>query len=243
MPVHYAGSPANMAKVLEISKKHNIPVVEDACQAISAAIDEKIVGNFGSMAGFSLHPLKNLNVWGDGGLVVTNSQEHKEKLILLRNHGLKNRDEVEIFGYNSRLDTIHAIVGLNLISQAEFITNTRIKNALCIDKGLSDLKEFITIPERKKNIRHVYHLYIIRVKDRDKLLNYLIEKGVEAKVHYPIPLHLQNCSKNHGLKYKEGDFPICEQQCKEIISLPVHQHLTQEQVDFTIENVRKFYKK
>ncbi|OGS27833.1 MAG: hypothetical protein A2297_06790 [Elusimicrobia bacterium RIFOXYB2_FULL_48_7] len=243
MPVHYAGSPANMKKVMEIAKKHKLLVVEDACQAISASIDGKIVGNFGSLAGFSLHPLKNLNVWGDGGLIVTNSKELREKLILLRNHGLKNRDEVEIYGYNSRLDTIHAIVGLNLIKQAEFITNTRIANAKKIDEGLADLKEYITIPERLKNVRHVYHLYIIRVKNRDGLLKYLIDNGVEAKVHYPIPMHLQNCSKNHGLKYKKGDFPICEAQCKEIISLPVHQHLSSEQVQYTIETVRKFYKK
>lgn len=239
MPVHYAGHPADMPTIMTIAEKHGLPVIEDSCQAISASIDNKCVGTFGVTGGFSLHPLKNLNVWGDGGIVVTNSSEMRDKLILLRNHGLKNRDEVQIFGYNSRLDSLQAVVGNHLIDEMERITEKRIKWANKLDAGLADLKDYITIPERKQNRRYVYHLYMPMVKDRDKLLSYLIKNGIEAKVHYPIPLHLQEAARSLG--YKEGDFPVTEAQSKSIITLPVHQHLTEEQVHFIIEKIHKFY--
>ena len=239
MPVHYAGHPADMSEIMKIAKKHNVPVIEDSCQAIGAAINNKCVGTFGITGAFSLHPLKNLNVWGDGGIIVTNSREMRDKLILLRNHGLKNRDEVQMFGYNSRLDSLQAIVGNHLIKDIEKITETRIRWANKIDAALSDLGDYVTIPRRKQNIRYVYHLYMLIVKDRDKLLSYLIQNGIEAKVHYPIPLHLQEAA--HYLGYKEGDFPVAEAQCKSIITLPVHQHLTEEQVDCIIKKIHEFY--
>ena len=239
MPVHYTGNPANMPLIMDIAKKHNLYVIEDACQAIGATVDGKPVGSFGIAAGFSLHPLKNLNVWGDGGVIVTNSQELVDKFKLLRNHGLKTRDEVEFFGHNSRLDTLQAIVGNRLMNDVEAINNTRIKNAKAFDDALSELGDYITIPPRKPNVRNVYHLYMIQVKDRDKLLAYLIENGIEAKIHYPIPLHLQKASENLG--YKEGDFPVCEAQCKSMITLPVHQHLTNQQILYIIDKIREFY--
>lgn len=240
LPVHYTGAPADMPKITEIAKKYNLPVIEDACQAIGSAIDGKPVGTFGIAGGFSLHPLKNLNVWGDGGIMVTNSKEMQDKIFLLRNHGLKGRDEVEIFGYNSRLDTIQAIVGNYLIRQVDWITNKRIENAQKYDQAFSELSEYISLPPRKSNVKHVYHLYMFRAKDRDRLLNYLIENGIEAKIHYPIPIHLQNAAKHLG--YKEKDFPVCEAQCKSIITLPVHQHLTDDQIYYVIETIKKFYK-
>jgi dTDP-4-amino-4,6-dideoxygalactose transaminase len=239
IPVHYAGHPADMPSIMSIAEKHSLPVIEDSCQAISASIDNKCVGTFGVSGGFSLHPLKNLNVWGDGGIIVTNSSKMRDKLILLRNHGLKNRDEVQIFGYNSRLDSLQAVVGNYLINEMERITEKRIKWANKLDAGLADLKDYINIPERKQNRRYVYHLYMLMVKDRDKLLFYLIDNGIEAKVHYPIPLHLQEAVQHLG--YKEGDFAVTESQSKSIITLPVHQHLLEEQIDFTIEKVREFY--
>ncbi len=240
LPVHYAGHPVDMPKILEIAKKHNLHVVEDACQGIQAAIDGKCAGSFGIAGGFSLHPLKNINVWSDGGIITTNSKEMAEKLRLLRNHGMKNRDEYAFFGYNSRLDTVQAAVGLYLIKDLDFITSQRIKNAAKYDSALSKIEE-ITVPARRKNGRYVYHLYIIQAKKRDELLAHLIKNGIEAKVHYPFPLHLQECSKHLG--YKKGDFPIAENQAKNIITLPVHQHLTDEAVQYTIDQITQFYAK
>ena len=239
MPVHYAGHPADMPTITRIADKYGLPIIEDSCQAISASIDNKCVGTFGMTGGFSLHPLKNLNVWGDGGIIVTDSKEIRDKLILLRNHGLKNRDEIQTFGYNSRLDSLQAIVGNHLIRDIQDITEERIKWANKIDAGLDDLKDYITIPERKTNRRYVYHLYMLMVKDRNDLLSYLIENGIEAKVHYPIPLHLQEAALRLG--YKKGDFPVTEVQCDSIITLPVHQHLVEEQVDYMISKIRQFY--
>ena len=239
MPVHYAGHPADMPSIMSIAEKHGLKVVEDSCQAISAAIDNKCAGTFGISGGFSLHPLKNLNVWGDGGIIVTNSSDMHDKLILLRNHGLKNRDEVQMFGYNSRLDSLQAVVGNHLIDEMEKITEKRIKWANKLDAGFANLKDYIMIPERKQNRRYVYHLYMLMVKNRDKLLSYLNKNGIEAKVHYPVPLHLQEAAIPFG--YKEGDFSVSEAQSKSIITLPVHQHLTEKQIDFMIQKVRDFY--
>lgn len=241
MPVHYTGNVADMPAVMEIALKHNLIVVEDACQAIGASIDGRPVGSWGTTACFSLHPLKNLNVWGNGGVIVTRSPDLAEKLRLYRNHGLVNRDEVAIFGCNSRLDTLQAVIGNRLIEQVEFITNQRVANAKRYDEAFANMGEFIRIPKHRPGVKHVYHLYMIRVKQRDDLLAYLHSKGVEAKVHYPIPLHLQEAAQH--LVYKEGDFPVCEEDSRTIITLPAHQHLTDDEIDYTIEQVRSFYLK
>ncbi len=240
MPVHYAGQPARMDEILRIAAARGLPVVEDACQAIGAAIDGRLVSSFGVAAGFSLHPLKNLNVWGDGGVIVTSDAGLDARLRLLRNHGLRNRDEVEIFGYNSRLDTLHAIVGNHLIKDVEAITAARIRNAQALDAGLAPLAPRVRIPERRARERHVFHLYMFEADDRDRLLAHLGARGVEAKIHYPVPLHLQPAGRRLG--YAAGDFPEAERQAGRIITLPVHQHLNPEQVEYMIEAVTGFYR-
>lgn len=241
LPVHYTGNVADMPAIMEIADKHNLMVIEDACQAIGGSINGQPVGSWGETACFSLHPLKNLNVWADGGVIVTRSSELAEKLRLYRNHGLINRDEVAMFGFNSRLDTLQAVVGNRLIKQFDWITNQRIANAQRYDEAFADLVEFIRIPKRRPGVKHVYHLYMLRVKRRDELLEYLHKNGVEAKIHYPIPLHLQKAAQHLG--YKEGDFPVCEQDSRTIITLPAHQHLTDDEINYTIELIRSFYLK
>ena len=129
MPVHLTGNPADMPRIMEIASRYNLHVIEDACQSVSASINGQPVGSFGIAGCFSFHPLKNLNVWGDGGIITTDSKELYDKLVLLRNHGLKKHDEVELFAYNSRLDTIQAIVGNQLLNVLDAITDTRIRNA------------------------------------------------------------------------------------------------------------------
>lgn len=239
LPVHLSGCPADMPAIMAIAEKHGLKVIEDAAQAILASIDGQHVGSWGEAAGFSLHPLKNLNVWGDGGIVVTRSQEMRDQLRLLRNHGMKNRDEIEIFGHNSRLDSLHATIGLRLIKDVHWITEKRIEYAKQFDGAFKELNDFIDIPHRPENYRWVYHTYVLRVKARDALLNYLLEKGIEAKVHYPIAMHLQRASRYLG--YKKGDFPVAEKDAETMITLPVHQHLTQEEMKYMINCVRSFY--
>jgi dTDP-4-amino-4,6-dideoxygalactose transaminase len=240
VPVHYTGNVADMPAIMELARRHELPVVEDACQSILGAIDGAGVGSFGDTACFSLHPLKNLNVWGDGGVIVTRSQKLVDKLRLLRNHGLVGRDEVAIFGWNSRLDSLHAVIGNRLIGTTEWITTQRIANARRYDEGLADLGEHIGIPKRRPGVRHVYHLYMVRAKRRDQLLAYLQAQGIEAKVHYPLPVHLMEAAKDLG--HRVGDFPVAERDCQSVITLPVHQHLPKDQVDYVIDRVHAFYR-
>src|SRR5215470_4420597 len=163
MPVHLTGRPADMPALMATARRHDLLVVEDAAQAILASIDGQHVGSWGEAAGFSLHPLKNLNVWGDGGVIVTRSEELCEKLRLFRNHGLSNRDEVAMFGHNCRLDSLQAVVANRLIGQAEAITEKRIANARLYDEALADMNEFVKIPRRYPNVKQVYHTYVVRV--------------------------------------------------------------------------------
>ncbi len=239
LPVHLTGSPADMPRIAEIAKRRNLLIIEDAAQSILAKIDGKHVGSWGETACFSLHPLKNLNVWGDGGVIVTRSAELCRKLKLFRNHGMATRDEIEMFSHNSRLDSLHAVIANRLLDDVDDITQKRISNAQQYDEAFKELKDQIVIARRRANVQQVYHTYVLRVKNRDALLNYLLEHQIEAKIHYPIPVHLQKAAEHLG--YKAGDFPVCEEDCRRIISLPVHQHLTPQQVSYAIDCVKEFY--
>ncbi len=244
MPVWYSGAPPRMKEILDIAGRHSLPVIEDSCCAISAKIGGKHAGTFGAGGAFSVHPLKNLNVWGDGGFIVTDSQDIYEKIQLLRNHGLKGRDEVEIYGYNGRLDTIQAIVGNHLYLRIDEITDRRIANAAVYDRAFSspELAEFITVPPRRKDARHVYHMYMVLAADRDRLLEHLIDAGIEAKVHYPIPNHLQKASLDQDPPFGQTGLSKTESQCRSLISLPVHQHLSPEQLEYVVDRMRDFYR-
>lgn len=240
MPVHYSGQPVDMDQLMKLADRYKLHVVEDACCAIDAEFRGQRCGTIGVTGAFSLHPQKNLNVWSDGGVVTTNSVEMRDKLRLLRNHGMVDRDHYAFYAYNSRLDTVQAVVGSYLLKDIKWITERRIAIAGRIDAGLESLKKYITVPHRDTFERRVYHMYMVLAEDRDRLYKFLLEKGVDAKVHYPIPLHLQEASK--GLGYKEGDFPVAEMQARKIISFPAHQHLTDEEVDYTVACVNEFYR-
>ena len=239
VPVHFTGYMTNMPKLLRLAKKYNIPIIEDACQSILANINNKNAGTWGDFGAFSLHPLKNINVWSDGGIITTNKKKFYDKLILLRNHGLVDRDTVKICGYNSRLDTFQAVVGNWLLPKAKQIALKRIENANKYDKEFSKIPQ-LTIPPRPKNQKIVFHLYIIFAKDRNKLLNYCLKKGIEAKVHYPKPMYLQQSLK--FLKHKKGDFPVTDKHTKKIITFPCDQHLSNKEINYVIKTVKKFYK-
>jgi len=238
MPVHWSGLGCEMDKIITIANNNNLIVIEDACHAINGDFKGKPLGTFGLTGCFSLHPLKNLNVWGDGGYIVTGSEEMYEKLLLMRNHGLINRNECSQFAYNSRLDSIQAIVANNLLKKIDHITDSRIKNALEYDNQLSTIPQ-ITIPNRSSLVKQVYHIYVIRAKQRNELKKYLNKNGIDAKVHYPIPMHLQPAAKTFG--YKRGDYPVSEMVCDSVISLPVHEFVTKEQIDYVVFKIRNFY--
>ena len=239
IPVHWAGASPNMSKIISISKKYNIPVVEDACMGIGAMVNNKAPGTFGKVNAFSMHPLKSLNVMGDGGMITTNDDKIAEWIFKYRNHGMIDRDHIELWGVNSRLQPLQAIVAMHGLKDLKKIIKKRNNNALILDKGLSKIKS-IQIPTRIKNNIETFALYMGLFDDRDRLLNYLIKNNIEAKIHYPIPLHLQKAAKN--LKYRKGSFPIAEKQAKKLITLPVHQYLNSSHMHYMIKKINQFYK-
>jgi dTDP-4-amino-4,6-dideoxygalactose transaminase len=240
IPVHFTGYMTNMNKLMPIAERHGLPIVEDACQSILGALDGKNAGTWGRAGAFSLHPLKNINVWSDGGVITTNDDKTAAKLKLMRNHGLADRDTVVLMGYNSRLDTLQAVVGNWLIPKAHDIAQVRIANAAYYDLNLGSLKQ-IRIPPRVTNMRMVYHLYIVFAENRDALLEYCIDKGIEAKVHYPVPIYRQPALANLG--HCEGDFPVTDRHTGEIITFPCDQHLSREELDYVIATVKSFYQR
>lgn len=240
MPVHWAGRPCEMEKIYSIAKKYKLHVVQDSAHVIGARYKKKHLVNFGDACTYSMHPLKNLNVWGDGGFIVTNKKKLANKLYLIRNHGLKDRNTCKVFGYNSRLDTIQATVAnYKMKKKLDNITNKRIKNSKMLDKLLSKNKNITTV-KRFKHLKEVFHLYHINVKKRDALQKYLLNHDIDAKVHYPIPVHLQPAAK--FLKYKKGDFPVSERMASTSLSLPVHEFISKKHIEYMSKSINNFYK-
>ncbi len=239
MIVHWSGRPCELDTIQKIAKKYKLKIIQDSCHAIESRYKSKHIVNFGDACTFSMHPLKNLNVWGDGGFIITNKKSLAQRLMLLRNHGLKDRNTCLEFAYNSRLDTIQAaIANYKIKKKLKNITKKRIQNAKFLDKLLSNIKEVKTV-KRLKHLKEVFHLYQINVSKRDKLMNYLIKNGVDAKVHYPIPIHLQPAAK--FLNHSKGDFPIAEKVAKTTISLPVHEYIKIKDLRKMAMHIRDFY--
>lgn len=225
IPVHIFGCPANMEKINEIGKKYELKIIEDAAQAFGAKIKDKTIGSLSDIGCFSFYPSKNLGCFGDGGMVVTNSFELAEKIRILRNHGSPGRYIHETIGLNSRLDEIQAGILRVKIKYIEQYNELRRKKAAIYTNFLSDV---VITPKEPDNTYHVYHLYSIRSKERDRIKKMLYNHGFPSVVYYPIPMHLQVALKFLG--YKEGDFPVAEAVSKEILSLPLYPELPEEEV-------------
>lgn len=238
MPVHLTGRAADMDPILAAAQERGIAVIEDAAQAIGTEYKGKRAGSFGLANAFSLHPLKTLNALGDGGMITTNDEKVYSLLLQLRNIGLKDRVRSDVWGFNSRLDTLQAAFVASKFSKLDSWIVKRRKNAEFYGKRLSDV---VICPREKSFEKHAYHLFVIQAEKRDELQEYLSKEGIETKIHYPIPIHLQKCAE--GLGYREGDFPVTEKQSKMILSLPIHQYLSQKQLDLVVKAIRKFYGK
>jgi len=240
IPVHLYGQPADMQLIMEIAKKYNLKIVEDCAQAHGAEYGGKKVGTIGDIGCFSFFPGKNLGAYGDGGAVVTNNEEIFKKVKMLRNHGRLKKYEHEFEGVNSRLDNLQAAILRVKLKYLDKWTKRRIEKAKVYDELLKDTDK-IVIPKILPGAKHVYHLYVIRIKERDKIQQKLKEKGIATGIHYPIPLHLQPAYKHLG--YKTGDFPVTEKICKEILSLPIFPELQREQQEYIVENLREIIEK
>lgn len=238
MPVHLTGRIGEMDKLKKISQKYTIPIIEDAAQSIGSCYGKTKSGAFGEVGCFSTHPLKNLNAMGDGGFLTTNTHEIYKIAKLYRNHGLENRNKCVFWGSVSRLDEVQAAILNYRFTKLEDIIDKRIANAKIYHKNLN--QEKIYIPEIRNNTLDTFHTFVIQVKKRDELQKYLLSKDIFTSIHYPTPIHLQPSSKYLG--HKVGDFPVTESQAKEIISLPINQNLSQNQINYVIKTVNEFVK-
>jgi dTDP-4-amino-4,6-dideoxygalactose transaminase len=241
IPVHLYGQPANMPRILKTAKEYNLRVIEDAAQAHGAAIkmaDGKwqIVGGIADTGCFSFYPSKNLGALGDGGIIVTNNEEIYKKLLMLRNYGRISKYEHEIIGYNSRLDTLQAAILRAKLKKLNTWNNLRRNVAGVYTRLLKGIAGVIR-PYAPGSVRHVYHVYAVRTKKRDELFQLFKERRVGSIIHYPIPLHLQRAYRSLG--YKKGDFPVSERVAREIISLPMHPHLKENQIKFVVKIIKE----
>jgi len=236
MPVHLYGQMADMDAIMEIAEKHNLKVIEDACQAHGAEYKGRRAGSMGDISCFSFYPSKNLGAYGDGGMVMTNDDHLYQKTKMLRDYGQSKKYHHEIKGHNSRLDSIQAAVLLAKLPHLEEWNNRRRTLAGLYNELLSDVD--VVTPVEGQGYRHIYHLYVIRTKNRDEMFEYLKSKQIFCGIHYPIPIHLQNAYKD--LPYKEGDFPITEKYAQEILSFPLYPELSEENIRYVVVNIKEF---
>lgn len=236
IPVHLTGRPADMDPITRTAQAHHLCVIEDAAQAIGARYKGRRVGSLGHCGCFSLHPLKTLNACGDGGIITTDDEELHASLIQLRNIGLKNRNESDLWGYNSRLDTLQAAILLVKLKYLDIWIEQRRNNAAYYRRYL---EEMVEVPSERDFEESVYHTFIIRTERRAELQDYLEKKGVGTRIHYPIPIHLQQAARSLG--YKRGDFPVCERLAQTSLSLPVYQGLTREELGYVVDRIRDAY--
>ncbi|MCD6572916.1 MAG: DegT/DnrJ/EryC1/StrS family aminotransferase [Thermoplasmata archaeon] len=241
IPVHLYGQPAEMDNLIKIAKKYNLYLVEDACQAHMAQYKGKKVGTFGIAAAFSFYPSKNLGAYGEGGAIITNNYELAEKIRMLRDHGSKQKYYHEIIGGNFRMSALQAAILNVKLKHLEKWTEKRREIAHFYNLLLSRSSSNVT-PYELSYVKHVYHLYVIRIlnKDRDKIRQKLYERGIETAIHYPLPLHLQKVYRFLGLK--EGQFPIAEKYAKQILSLPIYPELKEKEIEFIAEKLKKILK-
>ena len=240
IPVHLTGRVFDTNTIFDFCKDENIEIVEDAAQSFGAINEDgKKTGSLGKAGAFSLHPLKNFAIYGDGGIITTNSDEIAKKCLLLRNHGLKNRDEASIWGFNSRLDELQASYALIKLPHIENLTKRYIEIAKYYDEHLTNN---IKKPFIRKKYRDVYHNYVVLIPTeiRDLMMKNLFDFGIETKIHYPIPLHLQECA--YELNYQIGDIPNAEFLAKSMVSLPIYPELKDLELDFIVNKFNDLYK-
>ena len=237
MVVHLTGRICDMDKIIPIAKKYNIPIIEDAAQAIGSRYRNKYAGTFGKIGCFSAHPLKNLNALGDSGYLTTNSTKIAKLIKDVRNHGMTNRNRIKNFGYVSRMDNLQAAVLNFRLRNLNYIIKKRRNNALIYSKNLN--KKYVFIPPETKKEFNTYHTFVVQVSKRDKLKQHLKSKGIETSIHYPIPIHLQPALKK--FKYRYSNLNQTEKQSKKIITLPINQFLKKSEIQKICFEVNSFY--
>ncbi len=235
--VHLNGNPANIQNIKNVFKGSKIRIIEDAAQSIGATLNGELTGSFGDCGCFSLHPLKNFHMFGDAGMITTNSGDLAKELKILRNHGLIDRDRCEVFSRNSRLDTLQASYGKYLLPYLDDWTDRVIKIAEYYNQNFEGL---FYIPRTRDNVKSVYHNYVIQTPLRGELSNFLQLHGIDTKIHYPIPICEQPAWQNCSLP--TADIPMVQRHKEEILSLPIYAELTDLEIEYVVDNVKAFYR-
>ena len=227
IPVHLFGQPADMDPILEFARNHNLSVIEDAAQAHGSKYGGRSAGTLGDAGCFSFYPSKNLGAFGEAGAIVTDNPRLQEKLRVLRDHGQVRKYHHRMVGWNCRMDGIQAAVLSVKLRHLESGNSRRRAHALQYNQALEEIEEIVT-PSEALYSRHVYHVYAIRVEERDEIISFLNERGIQCGVHYPVPIHLQTAYQ--ALGYKTGSLPVSERIASELISLPMFPELTEAQI-------------
>ncbi|MFC1669967.1 DegT/DnrJ/EryC1/StrS family aminotransferase [Spirochaetota bacterium] len=237
--VHLYGQPAQIDRLRAIARKHKIFLIEDCAQAHLSEYKGKPVGTYGVAGCFSFYPSKNLGAFGEGGAVITNNKSFAKKILALRDHGSYKKYYHDLIGHNYRMEGLQGAVLNVKMKYISKWTKTRIDNAAVYREHLDDISQII-LPELSPHGRHVYHLFVIRTKKREKLKSFLESKGIYTGIHYPIPCHLQKAYA--GLKYKRGSFPNSEKFSREILSLPMSEQLKKDEIIYTSKMIGEFFK-
>ena len=239
MPIHLTGRIADMRRILEVADAFSIPVIEDAAQSAGSKYYGRFSGSWGRIGCFSAHPLKNLNAMGDAGFIATDDNELASKIKLIRNHGLVDRNSAKEFGQSSRMDAIQAAILRYRLSRLPGVSERRRRNAALYYSKLN--QHHVFIPAEKKHEFNTWHTFVIQAERRNELKDFLQARGIETAIHYPVPIHLQPAARHLG--YKRGDLPVTESQAEKILTLPIHQYLSEGQISYVSESINKFYEK
>ena len=236
MPVHLYGQPADMDEISEIAQKHNLYVIEDACQAHGARYKGKRTGSLGHAAAFSFYESKNLGAYGDGGMVVTNDEQIADSLKMLRNYGQSQKYHHDTIGFNRRLDSLQASILRVKLQYLDEWNEARRGHAREYNRLFQNSR--VKTPKTMGNTESVWHLYVIQTNQRDALREYLSSRGIQTGIHYPIPIHKQAAYRHLG--YHKGDFPVTEENTGQILSLPMYAELNSDQVKHVVDSTLEF---
>jgi dTDP-4-amino-4,6-dideoxygalactose transaminase len=237
MPVHLTGRVCRMDAILDIAERHGLPVIEDAAQSIGSMFQGRKSGSFGAFGCFSAHPLKNLNAIGDAGFVTTNDPAAAARMRRLRTHGMADRETVEEWGFVSRMDVLQAAVLEYRLDKLPDVIAKRRENAALYQRLIKHEKVFI--PPSRQNEFNTFHTFVIQAESRDELQRHLRAIGIKTAIHYPVPIHLQPAATSLG--YRKGDFPVAERQAGRILTLPVNQYMSAQDVEVVADEVLSFY--
>ncbi|EKU72032.1 DegT/DnrJ/EryC1/StrS aminotransferase family protein [Selenomonas sp. F0473] len=236
MPVHLYGQAVHMPPVMEIAQRYGLAVIEDCAQSHGAHFGDTMTGRFGAIGCFSFYPTKNLGAFGDAGAIVTDDADLAEKIRMLRNYGSREKYHNELCGVNSRLDELQAALLRTKLKHLPALTAERQAIA---EKYLAGIQnDRITLPQTRPGAEHVYHQFVVRTAERDRLQAYLREHGIDTVIHYPIPPHLAECYRSLG--HAHGDFPVTEQYADEVLSLPMFNGMRDDEIGYVIDTLNRF---